>query len=325
MRKIAVTGAQGLIGKRLIENLEGTNITIKPIDIRYNAGEAQQNVDITHYNDIEKVIADCEGVVHLAAVSRVVWGEINPELCFLINVEGTKNIIKACLASKRNPWLIYASSREVYGQQKTLPVIEDASFSPLNHYAKSKCIAEELVNLAAHQGLQTSIVRFSGVFGGLSDHFNRVVPAFCTNALANKPLFVEGEDCLFDFTYVDDAVSGLIKIFYQLFESKGSLVPIHLTSCQPASLIEIADYIIKLTNSSSEILIKPPRNFDVSKFYGDFSRARSLLGWRPEYTLSKALKKFIEEIKNAKALPIPVIKRGFDESLESYSWLPAAI
>jgi nucleoside-diphosphate-sugar epimerase len=325
MKTIAITGAQGLIGSRLMELLKPYQYQIIPIDIRYHINGTANNIDITDYSALETIIKDCDGVVHLAAVSRVIWGEINPTLCNKINVDGTRNVIKACLASRKKPWLIFASSREVYGQQDLLPVAEEAEFRPLNNYARSKCIAEELVQEAQKIGLQASIMRLSGVFGGMADHFNRVIPAFCVNALNHQNLNVEGSDCLFDFTYVDDVVDGLLKVILLLKHNQQSIPPIHLTTCQPASLMEIAKLIIEISQSSSEIKIKPARTFDVGKFYGDFSRARTLLGWRPKFTLIQALEKFINDIRETTLLPYPNIKRGFDESLESYTWLPATI
>lgn len=323
--QLAVTGALGLIGSSLIKILEKKAITIKYIDIRNNSDSKALNIDITNNQEVKNALSDCDGVIHLAAISRVIWGEINPKLCHDINVEGTKNIINACLSLNKKPWLIYASSREVYGQQERLPITEDATLKPMNHYARSKYFAERLIKNAQEEGLVASIVRFSSVYGGMQDHYNRVIPAFCINAINNKPLFIEGENCIFDFTYIEDVVDGINKIITFLDSTKKSLPPIHLTTCKPASLLEIAELIRKLTKSSSEIILKPPRTFDVERFYGDFSRAGNLLGWQPHYSLSQGLQKFILELTSLKDTPFPNIKRGFNESLESYTWLPSSI
>lgn len=115
MKKILITGALGLIGSTLNNLLSYQDCIVCSIDIRACSTNLSP-VNILHIDQIKKMIQGCVGVVHLAAVSRVIWGEENPWLCRKVNVEGTKNIIKACFESPDKPWLIYASSREVYGQ-----------------------------------------------------------------------------------------------------------------------------------------------------------------------------------------------------------------
>lgn len=76
------------------------------------------------------------------------------------------------------PWLIYASSREVYGEQKNLPVIESASLDPVNNYARGKVLIEELVTNLESFDFNVAVLRFSNVYGGLLDHYNRVFLRF---------------------------------------------------------------------------------------------------------------------------------------------------
>ena len=70
-------------------------------------------------------MAGVDGVIHLAAVSRVVWGQKNPELCWETNVTGVQNVLDAAREASSRPWVISASSREVYGEAEHLPVSED--------------------------------------------------------------------------------------------------------------------------------------------------------------------------------------------------------
>jgi len=102
------------------------------------------------------------GVVHLAAVSRVIDGERDPARCWAVNVEGTRTVVEAAQSSPLRPWVIYASSREVYGQPSALPASEDCDRAPLNVYGRSKVAAEDLVTAS---GLAHAIVRFSNVYG----------------------------------------------------------------------------------------------------------------------------------------------------------------
>lgn len=82
---------------------------------------------------------------NLAAVSRVIWGEQQPDLCWQTNVTSTRHVLESAYTSSNQPWVLYASSRAVYSQQKRFPVTESAPLQPLNTYARLKVAAEELV------------------------------------------------------------------------------------------------------------------------------------------------------------------------------------
>ncbi|MEI6188046.1 MAG: NAD(P)-dependent oxidoreductase [Alphaproteobacteria bacterium] len=322
MKKILITGALGLIGSTLNNLLNDEGYVVCPIDIRADPTNLSPN-NILDFNHIKKMIKGCVGVVHLAAVSRVIWGEENPWLCRKVNVDGTKNIINACLESPIKPWLIYASSREVYGQQNIFPVQEDCTFRPHNHYAKSKIDAEKLVNDARDRGLQTTTLRFSNVFGGLCDYSERVVPAFCSNSLKGLPLQVNGGDSLLDFTYVDDVVKGIIQVIKLMSTQNESLPAIHFTTGKATSLLELANLTVQLCNSSSDIILKQKDSIYPSKFYGNYTRAKSLLGWEPKYNIRVGILNYLEKLKNNTAILYPSTMVRINENFESDTWLSA--
>jgi dTDP-glucose 4,6-dehydratase len=296
MQTIVVTGAVGLIGSTLINRLKALKVNIIPVDIRL-APHNPVGVNILNYPAVKKIMNNCTGVIHLAAISRVIWGEEDPTLCTTVNVEGTKNIINACIESATKPWLIYASSREVYGQQAAFPVSEECTFMPHNHYAKSKLAAENLVNAAKKAGLQVSLLRFSNVFGGLYDYVERVVPAFCFNALNNLPLQVNGADSLLDFTYVEDVAKGIIQTVQYLSSHDDSLPAMHFATGHATSLLELAELVVDLCSSASDIIVKPKDALYPSKFYGDYTRANSLLGWQPDHDVKKGVTKYLTQLK----------------------------
>ena len=174
-KTILVTGSCGLVGRRLCASLRSDGISVNELDLR---GEGSNYGDITHMADIERAIRNCTGVVHLAAVSRVVWGQRDPDLCWRTNVTGVQNLAQVALAQKSKPWILFSSSREVYGQAPSLPVEETTPLNPLNVYARSKSKGERIVMEACNQGLQTAVVRLSNVYGCTKDHADRVIPAF---------------------------------------------------------------------------------------------------------------------------------------------------
>lgn len=151
-------------------------------------GNGSNHGDVTRLTDIEEAIQNCTGVVHLAAVSRVVWGQRDPDLCWRTNVAGLQNLIRLALAQRSKPWVLFSSSREVYGQAPSLPVAETTALNPLSVYARSKAEGERIVLGARNQGLQTAVLRLSNVYGCTKDHADRVIPAFAGAAVEGLAL-----------------------------------------------------------------------------------------------------------------------------------------
>ena len=289
---ILLTGSQGLIGSALAKNLSEQGFALKFLDTRLPPSHPGFG-SILDKIALKNSVQGCTGIVHLAGTSRVILGEKNPELCLKNNVEGTNNVIEAALESPNKPWLIYASSREVYGQQEILPVCEDAPLKPMNIYACSKVTAENNIEEARQAGLSTATLRFSNVFGSPFDHQDRVIPAFCRAALLGKTLRVEGGDNIFDFTFIEDVVKGIAAVINILEQKARTLPPIHFTTGRGLTLKEAAHIIVREAKSLSLIEETLPRSFDVSRFYGSPSRAKELLNWSPRFSFEEALQKFL--------------------------------
>jgi len=295
--KILITGSKGLIGQSLKNQLGVLGFQVKGIDKAYAIDHLEFG-DIQDIELLKKLASQCIGIVHLAGVSRVIAGEQNPSLCWNMNVEGTQKILEAAKNSPINPWVIYASSREVYGQQDTLPVNEDAILLPLNVYARSKAAAEKLVLDYRNQGLQTAIIRFSNVYGSIDDYPDRVIPAFCRTAALGGTIRIDGGHNTFDFTYINDVTTGIIKIINKLQNGCLDLPPIHLTTGCGTTLLEAAELAKSLSVKSIKFLSAPSRSFDVSTFYGDPTRANRLLDWKATMTIKEGMARLVNDFKN---------------------------
>jgi nucleoside-diphosphate-sugar epimerase len=206
------------------------------------------------------------------------------------------------LAQKSKPWILFSSSREVYGQAQSLPVAETTALNPLNVYARSKVEGEHIVLEARSQGLRTAVVRLSNVYGCTKDHADRVIPAVAKAAVEGLPLRVEGSNHTFDFTHVDDAVRGIGALIGLLESGVQALLPVHLLSGQPTSLGELAAICCRLAKSDAVITEAPSRSYDVARFYGDPARAREILGWASEISLEEGLMRLIEDFRQELAL-----------------------
>lgn len=290
--RILVTGSKGLIGSSLIRKLEMLGLEVVEYDICIDA--AQTLLDPLF---LSQKLQGCQGVIHLAAVSRVIFGERHPELCWKTNVEGTQNVLEGALKASSRPWVIYASSREVYGQQPKLPVAESAPLDPVNIYGRSKAAAEAAVLQARKRGLKVGILRFSNVYGSVNDYEDRVIPAFCRRAVLGEDLIVEGNDNLFDFTYIDDVVRGIVSMISKLGSSSEPLPPIHLTTGQATRLRAAAGWALKAANSCSKVVQGTPRSFDVATFYGDPGRARRLLDWEATVFIEEGMARLVQQFE----------------------------
>lgn len=288
--RVLVTGSHGLIGTALTAALGHHGFTARAFDLR---AVGSGHGDIRARDHLERALDGCVGVVHLAAVSRVIDGERDPAACWHTNVEGTRNVLDAARSQARRPWVVYASSREVYGQPTALPASEDAAREPVNIYGRSKVAAEDLTRAS---DLPTAVVRFSNAYGWARDHADRVVPAFARQAALGLPLRVDGSGHTFDFTHLDDTVRGLLAVIDRL-QRGAELPPLHFVTGRPTTLGQLATLAVALAGTASPIHEAPPRSYDVAGFYGDPTRAAEVLGWRAQIELREGLARLIADCR----------------------------
>lgn len=291
--RILVTGSEGLIGSHLCQELATVGWTVKRFDIRRSPIE-----DIRSISAVRQATQDVDGVIHLAAVSRVIWAEEDPLKCEQVNIGAIKNLV-TLLAERqapKPPWLLFASSREVYGQQTDLPVPETASLRPMNTYARSKVEGEAIVLGARSCQLKTNVVRLSSVYGSTNDHPTRVTPAFARASANGGEIRIEGHDNTFDFVHVLDVVQGIMK-FVALSRDGVEVEPIHLCSGRGTSLSELGTLAAKFSDRKIKSRSEPPRDFDVRSFVGCTRRARKKLGWESTTALQVGFDKLVREFR----------------------------
>ncbi|MEO1191590.1 MAG: NAD(P)-dependent oxidoreductase [Pseudomonadota bacterium] len=297
---ILVLGSSGLIGRHLVKALRRDGQEVVEFDFRRDPGE-----DIRNGDRLAKALRGVRGVVHLAAVSRVPWGEKHPDLTWDINVEAFRSLMDRISLLSERPWLLFGSSREVYGEIANPPVAEDADLDPLNLYARSKWEGERFTHLANEAHGLAQIVRFSNVYGCPFDHPDRVVPAFARAAALGGSMRVEGSDNTFDFTQVQDVVAGLMTLI-EAMNGGESFPPIHFVSGRPTTLGGLADLSRQQARRPVSIAEAPSRSFDVGRFFGDPERARQLLGWQTTTRLEEGLGALIDAfVETSASLPDP--------------------
>jgi nucleoside-diphosphate-sugar epimerase len=302
--RIIVTGGAGFIGSHLCERLLKEN-DVFCID---NLGSGSYD-NITHleknkrfrfirHNVIEplQLIEGKIGqIYHLASRASPVDYQEYPVETALANSVGTDRMAKLALA--KNARILFTSTSEAYGEPKEHPQKESywGNVNPVgvrSCYDESKRFGEALL-MAYHReyGIDVKIVRIFNTYGPrmrLDD--GRVIPNFITQALFNKDITIYGDGKQTrSFCYVDDMVDGIIK----MMNSK-EVGPKNLGNPKEFTMIETAELVKKLTNSTSKYVYMPLPKDDPTKRQPDISKARELLVWEPKVEFEEGLKKTIE-------------------------------
>ena len=300
-KKILVTGALGFIGRTLLETLIGENCGAQfyGIDIKKMPDDAvtlRENVNYTQL-DVRDEIAvknyiksnNFDGIVHLAAVSRVIDAEKNKQNCIETNYKGTKYIAEAA-ANLPDCWMIFGSSREVYGEQPHLPVAEDAELLPLNIYGFYKLEGERIVKSTVKRNC---ILRFSNVYGNRYDIPTRVIPAFVRTALNGGEITLEGGSQIIDFTHIDDTVRAIATCMQKLDSKAFVTETIQILPGVANKITDIID-ILREMGLQFTVRVNPPRCYDVQRFTGDAAHLMEILGVQCLTNLRTGIKKLLK-------------------------------
>lgn len=303
-KKILVTGALGFIGRTLLETLaeQETGIELYGIDIKKFPENGEklksvhfENIDIRNEDKIKSYIRrnHFDGIVHLAAVSRVAVAEEDKKKCIDTNYKGTKYISEA-VSENPDSWMIFGSSREVYGEQENFPVSEDAELLPLNIYGFYKLEGERVVrkNVKKH-----FILRFSNVYGNEYDIPERVIPKFVSEALRGGELVLEGGEQIIDFTHINDTVSAIIKCIKMLSNNEIAQETMHILPGIGRNITDIID-ILRSNGLNFSVRRNAPRSYDVQKFIGDSKKCREFLKDLSFTDLESGIRKLIEIYKS---------------------------
>ncbi len=282
---VLITGSHGLLGSAVRTLLQAEGYEARCLDAA--ASEPNSKGDILDLDVVSSRLRGCKGVVHLAGVSRVMWGELDPPKCMQLNFHATEQLCRLA-ADAGCGWFFFASSREVYGNVSNPPVTEDAPLCPINVYGVSKARAEEAVSRRNTPNFKTAIGRFSNVFGSARDHKDRVVPALMQAAMSDGVMRLDDRRSTFDFTFIDDVARGLVALIKRL-DDRLDTPPIHFVSGVPTTLARLASMCQAICGVEPREVDAAGRSYDVPTFWGCGARARHLLGWSHEHDLADAL------------------------------------
>jgi nucleoside-diphosphate-sugar epimerase len=303
-----VTGGAGFIGSHLCEYLLNQGERVIAIDNMGSGDKANVKALANDGNftlighDVRKPLKINEKIdfyYHLASRASPADFDRFPVEIMMTNSLGTYNVINMALEKKAR--FLMASTSESYGDPDVSPQPETYwghvnPVGPRSCYDESKRFAEALtMTFVRHNGLDGRIIRIFNTYGPrmrLND--GRVVPNFITQALSDKPLTVYGDGFQTrSFCYVSDMVRGIYAMMHA--GTKGAVV--NLGNPDEMTINELADMIIKMTGSASKVAFKPLPENDPLQRRPDISKARAMLGWKPEVSLDEGLRATIAWFK----------------------------
>lgn len=277
--RIVVTGSSGFLGQKLIAAL--TSNGHECISFDYANGQ-----NILDKDSLSESFATNPAVcVHLAAVADLNFFRKDPEGCHRINVQGTKNVLDACIASGTR--MIFASTCCCYGNNNCHPSDEDSPLAPTEPYAKSKERSEADVLEA---GAPHTVMRLATFYGpGMRPALCPAV--FIDAAASGKTINIHGDGKQTrTFTFVDDIVSGIVKIV----ESDARYPIVNVTCEEAVSVLQIADLAMDVTGKKVPIEHVKDRPGQILKEHISNARLRSL-GWTPQTSFAEGMKKSYED------------------------------
>ncbi len=307
--KCLVTGGAGFIGSYIIQHLLDSGhevICLDNFDPTYSIEIKKANItpffahdnfefvegDILDRELLKKVITDIEYIFHEAALVSVLDSMNYPQKTIEINTIGTLNILESGRRSDVRK-VILASSAAVYGDSPVIKKKEDLVPAPKSPYAISKLDCEYAARIYYEEyGLKTTSLRYFNVYGPRQDvtsPYAAVMPIFIQKALRNEDIIIYGDGLQTrDFVFVKDVVKA-----NELVMSKGDGMTFNVANGNAVSIKEVADMVIKLTCSRSNIVYRGQRKGDIKHSLADISKINKI-GFKPGFDLEKGLKETIE-------------------------------
>jgi dTDP-glucose 4,6-dehydratase len=302
MSTAVVTGGAGFLGSHLCDHLIARGDRVICVD-NLETGSLQNvehlrsdaftfvNHDMTGHLAIDEPV---DFVYHLASPASPIDYARLPLQTLKVGSYGTHNALG--LAKFKRARYLLASTSEVYGDPEVHPQPEGYwgnvnPIGPRGVYDEAKRYAEALT-MAYHrqQGVDTCIVRIFNTYGPrMRPHDGRAIPTFVRQALSDQPLTVFGDGTQTrSFCYVDDLVRGLV-----LLAESGEHLPVNIGNPNEFTLNQLAEAVIELTESKSEVVYEALPVDDPQVRQPDITRARQILGWEPEVELSDGLRRML--------------------------------
>lgn len=311
-KKVLVTGASGFLASHLIEKLISLGAQVRAF-VRTNSRndlgllsvlptEVFSALEIT-FGDlrdlyaVQQAVQDQEYVFHLGALISIPYSYMRPAEVVETNVMGTLNVLQAArhLPVRR---IIHTSSSEVYGTALRVPIDEDHPLQGQSPYSASKIGADKLAeSFYRAYDLPVVTLRPFNTFGPRQSA-RAVIPTIITQALTQNIVYIGNLAARRDFTYVDDTIAGFLKVG-EVEGVEGETI--NLGRGVDIRIGDLAKEIISIVGKPVKLSVTPererPPKSEVERLLSDNSKAKKILGWKPEVSLRKGLENTIEWVE----------------------------
>jgi UDP-glucose 4-epimerase len=311
--KILVTGGAGYIGSHVVKMLVEKNHEVVIID-NLSRGHIEsipknvqcEKVDLLDYETLNVVIKrnNIDAAIHFAAFAYVGESVENPGLYYTNNVVGSINLINSLHKYGVNN-IVFSSTCSLYGNPEQIPISEEESIKPINPYAKTKFIIENVLSdFAASFGLRYAALRYFNAAGADvnaeigESHLpeTHLIPLVLYTALGKiEKISVFGDDyptkdgtCIRDYIHVTDLADAHLKALDYIINKNKSIV-VNLGTGNGYSVKEIVEKVKEITGKEIKICISPRRPGDPAILVADNKKARMELKWDPKFGLNEII------------------------------------
>lgn len=312
--RFLITGGAGFIGSNIVEYLLTHGAKVRVLDNLSNGyyrnikpfeGDANFEFwegDIRDYNTCQKAVQNIDYVSHQAALGSVPRSIRDPLTTNAVNINGFLNMLHAVKENRRVGRMVYATSSSVYGDTPSLPKVEGGEGEPLSPYAVSKQVNEFYAEVYSKvYGLSTVGLRYFNVFGprqAPDNAYAAAIPIFLKAIIDGKAATINGDgETTRDFTFVANAVQANIKALLNTPDLKQHEV-VNIAVGDRISLNKLWETIGQIAGKHIEAHYGPERPGDVRDSLADISKARRILGYKPEVKLAEGLGHTYDYVKN---------------------------
>ncbi|HZS44668.1 MAG TPA: GDP-mannose 4,6-dehydratase [Blastocatellia bacterium] len=309
-RPVFVTGGTGLVGSWLVRSLidAGADVVCLIRDwvpqselVRSEQIEKVKVVrgDVGDQALLERTLGEYEidTVIHLAAQTIVTISNRNPVSTFETNIGGTWALLEACRRSPTVKQIILASSDKAYGDHEVLPYNEDTRLQGRHPYDVSKSCADLIAqSYAVTYGLPVAITRCGNFYGGGDLNWNRIVPGTIRSLIrGQRPVVRSDGQFVRDYFYVEDGAAAYMLIAERLAENRDLAgQAFNFSNEEQTTVLELVDRIKSAMGSNLEPVVRNEASNEIRHQYLDASKARKVLGWKPQFTLEQGIKQTID-------------------------------
>ena len=298
-QRVLVTGGAGFLGSFLCEQLIQQGHDVLALDNLFTGNKRNiahlldnRNFEFIRHDVVEPILLEVDWIFNLACPASPVHYQYNPVKTIKTSILGAINMLG--LAKRVKARILQASTSEIYGDPEVHPQTEDywGSVNPIGSrscYDEGKRVAETLMSDYRRQnGVDTRIIRIFNTYGPrMHPEDGRVVSNFIVAALRNEPLALYGDgQQTRSFCYVSDLIEGILRMMQQ----ENCPGPINLGNPGEFTIRELAEQVVELTNSRSQITYQPAREDDPGRRRPNIQLAREQLDWEPTVPLKEGLR-----------------------------------